>query len=415
MTMLAAWQVLLHRYTNQHDVVVGTPIAGRTRGEVEGLIGFFANTLVLRTAISGELTFRELLKRVREVCLGAYSNQDLPFEKLVEELQPERTLSHNPLFQVFFNMFSVATQQLELPNVAAELLLPAELGAKFDLSLYVIEQDDSNRMELTYNADLFARERIVQMLEQLKFLLQQIVDEPGAELANYSLVTSRARAFLPDPTLQLAATSSHAVHELFTQQAQRAPNQIAVIDSQGAWSYLQLDRRSNQLARHLHARNIRPNDVVAVQGERSARLVCALLGVLKAGAAFMILDPANPDSYVDECLRVGRPSYYLQLNEVDGLPNLSDAEIGISADPHDLAYIAFTSGSTGTPKGIAGEHGPLAHFVEWHASTFSLHEGDRFSMLSGLSHDPLLRDIFTPLSVGATLCIPETIAGGRLA
>src|ERR1043165_6174021 len=155
MTLLAVWQVLLHRYTNQHDVVVGTPIAGRTRGEVEGLIGFFANTLVLRTEISGELSFRELLKRVREVCLGVYSNQDLPFEKLVEELQPERTLSHNPLFQVFFNMFSVATQQLELPDVVTQLLLPAELGAKFDLSLYIIEQDDTNRRELNYKADLF--------------------------------------------------------------------------------------------------------------------------------------------------------------------------------------------------------------------------------------------------------------------
>src|ERR1044072_6802383 len=198
MTLLAAWQVLLHRYTNQQDVVVGTPIAGRTRGEVEGLIGLFANTLVLRTEIDDDLSFRELLKRVREVCLGAYSNQDLPFEKLVEELHPERTLSHNPLFQVFFNMFSVATQQLELLNLTTELLLPAELGAKFDLSLYVIEQDDSNRLELTYNADLFEPERMVEMLEQLNHLLRQIVDDPNRTLAHFSLLTSRSAAFRPD-------------------------------------------------------------------------------------------------------------------------------------------------------------------------------------------------------------------------
>ena len=414
MTLLAAWQMLLHRYTNQQDIVVGTPIAGRTRGEVEGLIGFFVNTLVLRTEISGELSFRELLKRVREVCLGAYSNQDLPFEKLVEELQPERTLSHNPLFQVFFNKFSVATQQLELPGVATELLLPAELGAKFDLSLYVIEQDDANRLELTYNADLFGAERIVEMLEQYNDLLRQILDEPNGELASFSLITTHAKAFLPDPTLPLEPVWPGAVQELFTQQAKRTPNQTAVVDSQRSWSYLELDRRTNQLARHLRAKDIRANDVVAVYGERSARLVCALLGVLKAGAAFLILDPANPDSYVDECLRAAQPRYLLQLNEIDALTDSGD-EVNLDAGPNDLAYIAFTSGSTGTPKGIAGEHGPLAHFVEWHTQTFGLHAGDRFSMLSGLSHDPLLRDIFTPLSVGATLCIPETVAGGRLA
>ncbi|HET6976590.1 MAG TPA: amino acid adenylation domain-containing protein [Pyrinomonadaceae bacterium] len=413
MTLLAAWQMLLHRYTNQQDVVVGTPIAGRTRGEVEGLVGFFANTLVLRTEIDGELSFRELLRRVREVCLGAYSNQDLPFEKLVEELQPERTLSHNPLFQVFFNKFSVSTQSLELPDVTTELLLPAELGAKFDLSLYVIEQGDVNRLELTYNADLFESSRIAEMIQQFNDLLGQIVDEPNSALASFSLITSRAKEYLPDPTLPLAPTWSGAVHELFVKQAQRTPAQTAVVDSQRAWSYRDLDRRSNQLARDLQAKGVRSNDVVAVNAERSARLVCALLGVLKAGAAFMILDPANPDSYLNECLRVAQPRYRLELNEIDELRN-SDDEIEVQVGPNDLAYIAFTSGSTGTPKGIAGEHGPLAHFVAWQAHTFDRHAGDRFSMLSGLSHDPLLRDIFTPLSVGATLCIPETVAGGRL-
>jgi amino acid adenylation domain-containing protein len=227
------------------------------------------------------------------------------------------------------------------------------------------------------------------------------------------LVSSRARAFLPDPTLPLEPTWPGAVHELFAQQAKRTPDQTAIVDSQRTWSYLELDRRSNQLARHLQTKGIRPGEVVAVYGGRSARLVCALLGVLKAGAAFMILDPANPDSYLDECLRVGKPRCSLQLDEIDALPE-SDDEIHLDVCANDLAYIAFTSGSTGTPKGIAGEHGPLAHFVEWHAQTFALNAGDRFSMLSGLSHDPLLRDIFTPLSVGATLCIPETVAGGRL-
>jgi amino acid adenylation domain-containing protein/FkbH-like protein len=437
MTLLAAWQVLLHRYTEQEQVVVGTPIAGRTRGEVEGLIGFFANTLVLRTELSGELSFRELLQRVREVCLGAYSNQDLPFEKLVEELQPERTLSHNPLFQVFFNMFRVVTSQLALPGVTTDLLLPAELYAKFDLSLYVIEQDEESRLELTYNADLFRRERIAEMLEQLDYLLRQIVVEPAKKLADFSLITATAKTLLPDPELKLYPVWTGSVHNLFTQQAKRTPNHTAVVDSKEAWSYLELDRRSNQLAHQLNANHIGPGAVIAVYGHRSASLVCALLGVLKAGAAFMILDPAYPDSYLIDCLRVAEPQGFLQLNELpetveEFVASLTGCarfkfvlhvdesaleDVKVDVGPNDLSYVAFTSGSTGTPKGIAGEHGPLSHFVQWHSRTFGLHAGDRFSMLSGLSHDPLLRDIFTPLSLGATLCIPdweETVASGRL-
>ncbi|HEU4933901.1 MAG TPA: condensation domain-containing protein, partial [Pyrinomonadaceae bacterium] len=413
MTLLATFQLMLSRYSGQEDIVVGAPSAGRSRTELEGQIGFFINTLALRTDLSGNPSFLELLTRVRKMTLEAFAHQDAPFEKLLEELQVARDLSRTPLIQVFFNMLNLPSPQADLSELRITPL-SQEAGAKFDLTFYIADGRDGLHFNLVYDADLFEPSRMTEMLEQFECLLEQIVAEPNRELANFSLVSSRARALLPEPTLPLEPTWPGAVHQLFTQQAKRTPNQTAVVDSQSIWSYLELDRRSNQLARHLHAKGIRANDVVAIYGERSARLVCALLGALKAGAAFMILDPANPDSYLDECLRVAQPRYSLQLNEIDALTD-SDDDVDIDTIANDLAYIAFTSGSTGTPKGIAGEHGPLAHFVEWHAHTFDLHAGDRFSMLSGLSHDPLLRDIFTPLSVGATLCIPETVAGGRLA
>ena len=171
MTLLAAFQTLLHRYTGQDDIIVGSPIAGRTRAEIEGLIGFFVNTLVLRTDLSGNPTFRELLGRVREVALGAYAHQDLPFEKLVEELQPERSLSHTPLFQVFFNMLNLQDNRIELPGLAVEVLSSPEVESKFDLTLYVREQHESIQFDLVYNADLFGRARMVEMLAQLNHLL----------------------------------------------------------------------------------------------------------------------------------------------------------------------------------------------------------------------------------------------------
>src|SRR5215471_9585938 len=411
MTLLAAWQVLLQRYTNQEQIVVGTPIAGRTRREVEGLIGFFANTLVLRTDLGGDPSFRELLKRVREVCLGAYSNQDLPFEKLVEELQPERTLSHNPLFQVFFNMFRLATDQLEFPGLTTELLLTPELGAKFDLTLYVIEQSGESRFEIAYNSSLFDSERIVEMLEQLNHLLRQIVQKPDETIARFSLITDRSKALLHDPAQTLCATWTCAVQTLVAEQATRTSDRCAVTDPETTLTYGELDRLSNQLANYSLANGVGYKDVVAVYANRSASLIWALLGIVKAGAAFMILDPANPTSYLIDCLRSAHPRGWLQLvagplpegldevakeetasvsltlvgpySQAIGFLSAYSAEIPqVDTGPHDLAYVGFTSGSMGNPKAIGGEHRPISHFFQWQARTFGLHSGDRFSMLS---------------------------------
>jgi amino acid adenylation domain-containing protein len=438
MTLLAAFKTLLCRCTGQEDIIVGSPIAGRNRAEIERLIGFFISTLVMRSDLSGNPSFRELLGRVREVTLGAYAHQDVPFEKLVEELQPERDLSRTPLFQVWFNMYNWAAKQVELLGLTVEFFSIFETSSKFDLNLYVLEKKQGIELKLVYNADLFESARMVEMIEQFKHLLMQIVEQPEERIDRFSLVTPKAEIVLPNPIETLGCRWEGAVHTHFAQQVRRVPEHLAVVDALVGWSYAELDARSNQLANYLLGNGIQRQDIVAIYGHRSASLVWALLGVLKAGAAFIILDPAYPASRLIDCLRLAQPRGWLQLADARKLPatleefvgtlscccrlelsqnsiaseknpltnyGANDPEVAVEAD--DLLYVAFTSGSTGIPKGILGTHRPVSHFLEWHCREFGFKESDRFCMLSGLSHDPLLRNIFTPLWLGATLYIPQ--------
>ncbi len=448
MTLLAAFQLLLLRYTGQDDIVVGTPIAGRNRSELESLIGFFVNTLALRGDLSGDPSFRELLGRGREVSLGAYTHQELPFEKVLEELQPERSLGHTPLFQVFFNMLNLEFEKIELPGLTAEYLATTEIGSKFDLTLYVEELSDGISLRLVYNTDLFAEDRMRELLEQYRHLLWQIAREPDTKISRFSLVTPAAQTVLPDPTETLDDGWLGSVHSLFSEHARRSPHALAVADKDDSWSYQELDLRSNQLAHYLLAQGIQLGDIVAIYAHRSASLVWALLGVLKAGAGFAILDPSYPDLRLLEYLRVAKPKELLVVSEAGTLPDELEGFLesygsgrldlprrsaaaqagflneypsehpGVVVGPDDLAYVSFTSGTTGKPKAILGRHGSLTHFLPWLKETFDLNESDAFSMLSGLSHDPLHRDVFTPLQLGGRICIPgpEVIeTPGRLA
>jgi amino acid adenylation domain-containing protein len=435
MTLLAAFKVLLSRYTGHHDIVVGTPIANRNRLETEALIGFFINSLTLRTDLSGNPTFTELLRRLYEVTLSAYAHQDVPLEKLIQDLQPERDLSRTPLFQVYFNMLNFPLGDLQLPGLTSELLSFPEAWSKFDLTVYV-EDEESIRFKLVYNANLFEQPRMVEMLAQFKHLLLQIVEQPKSQIGSFTLITPAAEKHLPNAKKELSAKWEGAVHSLFSRNARRFPNKPAVIDKQGAVTYQELESRSNQLANYLRSSGIQSEDVVAIYAHRSATLVCALLGVLKAGASFLLLDPAYPATRLIDCLELAKPRGWLQLQAAGVLPewlkdyatsqiscrlelperierggdllanfSIDDPQVSISAD--DLAYLAFTSGTSGKPKGIQGRHGPLSHFLPWYKHTFDIKESDRFSLLSGLSHDPLHRDVFTPWQFGATICIPD--------
>lgn len=473
MALLAAFDVLLLRQTGQDDVVVGTPIAGRNRAEIESLIGCFVNSLALRTDLSGDPSFRALAGRVRDVALAAYAHQDVPFEKLLEVLQLARDPGRTPLFQVFFNVLNFEHDLTGLPGITSTPMAQPDPGSKFDLTLYVAERDGRFHLTLVYNADLFLPARMADLLEQLELILDQAMADPDRPISRYALLTATARRLVPDPRASLtleacgslipdapvdhdpavdlaapvvpdapvdrAAAGIATVVGAFTRQAARAPDRRAIADAHGTCTYRQLDDWTGRIAAALVAGGVAPGDIVAIHGHRGAALAAALLGTLKAGAAFVIVDPAQPAARSADCLTAVRPRAWVELTAAgsppaaldacvtglgchrvriapayagidDGPPSTTGNEAAVAVGPHDLAYVAFTSGSSGRPKGILGEHGPLVRFVDWHRRTFGLDETDRFALLSGLAHDPLLRDVFTPLALGALLCVPDPAA-----
>ncbi len=438
MLLVAAFKILLSRHSGSMDVIVGSTLAGRRRAELDNLIGVFINILTLRTDLSGRPTFREVLRRVRNTCLEAYEHQDMPFEKLVEELNPGRGLSRNPFFQVLFNVANLPPIPVEAAGLSIERLSRPEDAARFDLTLYAPQTRDNLEIRVAYNHNLFSQDYITEVLEQYKHLLEQIVENPDQPIDQYSLITPMAKGLLPDPTAKLDDTWYGSVHELFTRNARERPEKIAVADSLGSWSFTELHDRSNQLANCLLANNVHREDIVAVYGQRSATLVCALLGVLKAGAAFCVIDPSHPPLRVKEYLSAIKPRASIEIvttptanPETDQVLNdagldcrvrlqatagnepwpfltshpTDDPPVGVSAD--DLAYVIFTSGSTGKPKGVMGRHGPLTHFLPWLTESFGISENDRFSFLSSVSTNKLQREIFTALSVGGSLYIPS--------
>ncbi|NVO12320.1 MAG: amino acid adenylation domain-containing protein [Bacteroidales bacterium] len=443
MVMLAIFKVLLYRLLGQGDISVGFPIANRNRSELQGLIGFFINTLVIRTQIEGEQPFHELLGKVRANALEAYSNQDLPFEKLLEELNPKRDLSRNSLFSVFFNAINYDTtpRSVKFQDIQSEPFLHFdEPSTKFDITVYVQPIADKTQIILNYNTDLFSKERMSELMEQYKTLIVQIISNPSLPVEKYHLTTESSVKILPDPLEHLVGERQRAIHEFFVEQAQKSPKNIALKFGTGQWTYQQLDEQSNRLANLLISYGITKNDVVSIYATRSPWLVLSILGVLKAGAAFSILDSSHPINMLSRYIELSKPKILIaissmgdnwknevvmakelmviDLNDLNAstLLKYSSHPPSTSVDGSSSAYIVFTSGTTGVPKVVVGTHSPVSHFIKWHISKFGLNTHDRFSMLSGLSHDPLLRDIFSPLSLGAELYIPDTdiIYSGRI-
>ena len=438
MTLLAGAQALFHRLAGQDDVVVGSPIAGRRQAETEPLIGFFLNLLALRTDLSGDPGFRELVARVREVTLGAYAHQDLPFEALLAHLQPERDLARTPLFQVLFNMLNLPEGDLRLPGLELASVALPDLASKFDLTFYVRDDPDKGiAIRLVYNADLFDAVRIEELLDQLALLLAAGVETPELGVRQIPLAaTPRAQSVLPDPAAPLDAGWIGSIHALFAERARSAPERPAVSDRDGVWSYGELDAASARVAGWLLAQGLRRGDRVAIWAHRSAPVALAVLGALQAGGAFVLLDPAYPPLRLLEMLRLSGARAFLRLEaagpvpdavagwiagagcpvldlprggpgaalaRLAGAPDAPPAEV----DPDDVAALGFTSGSTGTPKVIVARHGPLTHFLPWQCERFELSAGDRFTLLSSLAHDPLQRDLFTPFYLGAALAVPD--------
>jgi amino acid adenylation domain-containing protein len=436
MTLLAAFKVLLWRYTNQPDLIVGSPIANRTRAETEDLIGFFVNTLVLRTDLSGSPTFAELLTRVKEVALGAYNHQDLPFEKLVEELSPERDPGRNPLFQVAFVLQNATRTKLELPDLTLERLNVDSGTAKFDLSLSILEVADGLKTSWEYNTDLFERWRVERMMGHFQVLLEAVVAAPDTRIAELPLLTRPEREQLLVEWNQTETAYPHGqcIQELFETQAALTPEAVAVVDEQQRLTYAELDQRANQLARRLRREGVACESLVAVCLERSVELVVALLGILKAGGAYVPLDPSYPQARLRFMLEDTQAAVILteqrlapRLPPGDGkqiwldqereqLAQESGARPPRLSEPDSLAYVIYTSGSTGRPKGVAIEHRSTVALLQWAQTVYGPGELAGVLASTSICFDLSVFELFLPLSVGGTVVIPEDalqLAGGR--
>ncbi|HPL30629.1 MAG TPA: amino acid adenylation domain-containing protein, partial [Anaerolineae bacterium] len=427
MALLAAFQTLLARYTGQDDISVGTPIAGRNRAELEGLIGFFVNTLVLRGDLAGEPSFRELVRRTREAALGAYAHQDVPFEMLVDALQPVRDLSHSPLFQVMFVLQNAPLRVRELPGLTMRRVESSSGTAKFDLTLFMEEAGDRLGGAVEYNADLFDAATIARFIGHFQALLAAAVADPDGRVARLPLLSEAERREIVHTWNDTTAAypEGQCAHQLFEAQAQRAPQAVAATCTGRQMSYHELNRRANRLAHRLRALGVAPDVVVGVALERSLDLLVALLGILKAGGAYLPLDLGHPAErltfMLDDSqarLVVTQACHQAQLAQGGAQALLLDREgEALALDegnpvgcvgPGNLAYVIYTSGSTGRPKGTLIEHRGLVNYLSWCRRAYPLQAGRGAPVHSSIGFDLTVTGLFAPLLVGGTVdLLPE--------
>jgi amino acid adenylation domain-containing protein len=426
MTLLAAFQTLLYRYTGQEDVIVGTPIAGRDRTETEKLIGVFINTLVLRTQIQGNLTFRELLSRVREVALGAYEHQDVPFEKLVEDLQPERVLSHTPLFQVLFQLRNIPNKIVKVQNLRFTDCQFDRGIAAFDLTLDIIDdKNDGLFCKFEYNKDLFNRKKIQCLANHFHVLLDEIIANPEQPISELPILTQaeQHQLLVEWNNTQADYPQDKCIHQLFEQQVEITPDAVAVVFDEQHLTYRELNNRANQLAHYLQTLGVKPESLVGICVERSLDMIVGLLAILKAGGAYVPIDPTYPIERISDLLQDCQSPVLVTHKKLQIKPcyskvkivNLDQATEEISqadqnnlkpvVSPNNLAYVIYTSGSTGKPKGVQIPHRNVVNLLSFVAKTPGLTAQDTLLSVTTFTFDISVSEIFLPLSVGARLVV----------
>src|SRR5882762_4918398 len=437
MTLLTAFQTMLSRYAKQQDIVVGTPIANRTKTETEDLIGFFVNTLVLRTDLSGNPAFSEALRRVRDVALDAYAHQDLPFEKLVEELQPERSLSYMPLFQVLFALQNAPTSPFKLPGLEVEGFNFERKTAKFDLSLYVGESADQLTLSFEYNTDLFDDATIERMSGHFQTLLAGVVTDPDQRIADLPLLTEiEQQRMIAEWNNTELDYPRRCVCQLFEEQTERTPEAVALVCEDRQLTYRELNSEANQLAHYLRKQGVGPETLVGIFMDRSPEMVVALLGILKAGGTYLPLDTQYPHERLTLMLDDSGVSLLLtQSRLLAELPESAARTIAVDRDRariaqegsddqlpaatnENLAYVIYTSGSTGKPKGVQITHRALVNFLSAMRRQPGMSAADVLLSVTTLSFDIAGLEIYLPLILGARVVLAsrEVAADGtRLA
>ncbi|PWK05376.1 non-ribosomal peptide synthetase, partial [Tumebacillus permanentifrigoris] len=428
MTLLGAFQTLLYRYSGQEDFTVGTPMAGRVHEETEGLIGFFVNTLVMRTDLSDDPTFVDLLSRVRDMSIGAFANQDVPFEKLVEELQPERDTSRTPLFQVMFVLQNTPVAEAHFSGLTLVPIDADNQAAKFDLVLTLEEQTDGMLGVFQYNSDLFDAATIQRMSQHFENLLMAMTADPMQKVAEVPLLTSSEEQVLLVDWNQTDADFPRTVtmHHLFEAQVERTPEAIALVVGEQRLTYRELNARANQVAYYLRRLGVQQESLVGVYLQRSVEMVVGMLGILKAGGAYVPLDPAYPQERILYTMEDAEATVLLTQSDLqEQLPSSLKtvcldtewASIAQEAEQNPsfaqetsathLAYVIYTSGSTGRPKGVAIEHQSAVAMINWAQGEYSQQDLEGVLFSTSICFDLSVYELFVTLSSGGKLILAE--------
>ena len=423
MTLLAGFAVLLSRYSQQTDVVIGSPIANRNRTEIEGLIGFFVNSLVLRFDLSQDPTFEDFLAQVRQTTQDAYDHQDLPFEMLVEKLQIERHLDRNPLTQIVFALQNAPSSPWDLPGVNIEEIPSGFDSVRVDLEVYLWDAPEGLGGFCSYNRDLFDAETIVRLMTHFKTLLAAIVENPRQSVASLPLLTPEEEYQLLEVWNETKADYSYnkCIHQLIEEQAARTPDAVAVVFENQQLTYAELNSRANQLAHYLRSLGVETEVIVGLCVERSLDMIVALIGILKAGAAYLPLDPEYPQERLQFMLEDSQlPLLLTQSSLIDKLPNhqgqtvfleeiwektaqYSQDNLTAKVTPSNLANVIYTSGSTGKPKGVMVEHKGLCNLAQAQIETLGVHPSSRVLQFASFSFDACISEILMALGAGAIL------------
>jgi pristinamycin I synthase 3 and 4 len=439
MTLAAGFGILLSRYTRQKDILIGIPSAGRSQTEIEALIGYFANSLVLRLRLDANPTLHEYLQQVKNRVLNAFAHQDIPFERIVEEIQPTRDLSRNPLFQVLFTLEQGSMPQRLGPLQIAPVQIEAAVS-RVDLALILTDHGDHIDGYCEYSTDLFEAATIERLLRHYRTILQSMLDQPQARIAELAMISDDERKQIlqhwnhASPAANQTNQDSRLVHQLFEARAADQPQQVALIAGAREISFAELNCRANQLARHLRQLGVGPDDIVGVLLERSLDVVLAQLAVMKAGGAFMPLDPHYPQERLAFMIRDSRAKVVISIARLGPMPgataatavtalwldqenaviaqldshNLNAPSSVTGADPaQQLAYVIYTSGSTGVPKGVMIQHDNLRHLILWHHAFYPLQAGERAGHLASPSFDASVVEIWPVLCAGASVVIAE--------
>jgi amino acid adenylation domain-containing protein len=423
MVLLAAFQTLLHRYTRQEDIIVGSPVAGRTRLETEPLIGFFVNTLVLRTNFEGNPSFREVVARVRDVTLDAQAHQEVPFEKLVEELRPERHTNRTPLFQVMFILQNLSGSAPTIPGLSVEPVDHGHVAAKFDLTLTLTEDPVGLKGALVYNSDLFDAVRMDRMAKHFETLLYGVANNPDRRIGYLPVLTDNEKVQLDgwNETDDLGTWAS-AVHVLVEEQVRQTPDAVALIVADEHFTYRELNSRANALAQYLRSLGVRPETLVGLCVERSHDMAVAVLAVLKAGGAYMPLDPEFPLERLAKIIAEAHPAIVLTQKKLrTHLPTDIGRAVYLDSDelllhdssenpanrsmPDNLAYVIYTSGSTGQPKGVAMCHRALVNLIRWQQSAWKKESAVPTLQFASINFDVSFQEMFSTWASGGTLVL----------